>query len=278
MSDSQAFTVKFWGVRGGIPTPDTATREFGGNTPCVEVRCGERLIIFDAGTGMRPFGLALDQSKPVEGDIFFSESRFDHACGLPFFGPGYNPNNAFSVWAGHLPPNGGIQAELTDMMTSPLFPIPLHFIGGLKTFNDFQAGDSLSPRPGITVETAPLKHPSGATGYRVEFGGRALAYISNTAHEPGQHDAGIVALMRDADLAIYDSFYSDDDMPADLATQGHSTWQEGLRLLNAAGGKALATFQHHPDHDDARLREDQALLDERAPGSVVAYEGLELTL
>jgi len=278
MTGPQQFTVKFWGVRGGIPTPDIATREYGGNTPCVEVRCGDHLMIFDAGTGIRPFGLALDQSKPVEGDIFFSESRFDHACGLPFFGPGYNPGNAFAVWAGHLPPNGGIQAELTDMMTSPLFPIPLHFIGGLKTFNDFQAGDTLSPRPGVKVQTAPLKHPTGATGYRVEFGGRALSYISNTAHEPGHLDDAMVSLMNGVDLAIYDSFYSDDELASGARAQGHSTWQEGVRLLKAAGGKALATFQHHPDHDDAQLRAEQAALDDSAPGSFVSYEGLEVSL
>lgn len=278
MSSGTPFTVKFWGVRGGIPTPDTATRDFGGNTPCVEVRCGEHLLIFDAGTGMRPFGLALDQSRPVEGDIFFSESRFDHACGLPFFGPGYNPNNSFTVWAGHLPDGRGIQTELNEMMTSPLFPIPLHFIGGLKTFSDFSAGDRLTPRPGITITTARLKNPNGATGYRIEFDGRVLAYIGNTAHEPGKASEAVIGLMRDADLAIYDSFYNDDELSSGARALAHSTWQEGTRLLKASGAKALATFQHHPNHDDAQLRDEQAALEKIAPGSVVAYEGLELSL
>ena len=124
------FNLRFWGVRGGIPTTNADTLRFGGNTPCVEVHCGDHLIILDAGTGIRPFGLALDQSRPIEADIFFSVSRFDHACGLPFFGAGYNPANEFKVWAGHLGAGGSIENDLNELMTSPLFPIPLSFIGG----------------------------------------------------------------------------------------------------------------------------------------------------
>ena len=167
-SGSKDFQLRFWGVRGGIPTTNKGTLGFGGNTPCVEVRCGTHLIILECGTGIRPFGLALDQSQPIQADIFFSVSRFDHACGLPFFSAGYNPANEFKVWAGHLGSNGSIEQNLTNLMTSPLFPIPLSFIGGLKAWGDFVAGDSFEPRDGISVKTTALNTPIGATGYRID--------------------------------------------------------------------------------------------------------------
>jgi len=266
------FDLRFWGVRGGIPTTNAETLRFGGNTPCVEVHCGDHLIILEAGTGIRPFGLALDQSRPIHADIFFSVSRFDHACGLPFFGAGYNPANNFKVWAGHLGPGGSIEQNLTELMTSPLFPIPLSFIGGLKAWGDFTAGDEFEPRDGIRVRTAALNNPSGATGYRVEYGGKALGYVSNTGHQTDQPDETVLALIEDCDLVIYDSYYYDEEI-AKGALRGHSTWQEGLRLCQAAGAKRMAAFQHHPDHLDDELEQVQTVLDARLPGSFVASEG-----
>ena len=243
------FSLRFWGVRGGIPTTNAETLRFGGNTPCVEVHCGDHLIILEAGTGIRPFGLALDQSRPIKADIFFSVSRFDHACGLPFFGAGYNPANEFKVWAGHLGSGGSIEQDLNDLMTSPLFPIPLSFIGGLKQWGDFIAGDEFEPREGIRVRTAALNNPAGATGYRVEYGGKALGYVSNTGHCPDEPDENVLALIENCDLVIYDSYYYDEEV-TNGELSGHSTWQEGLRLCQAAGAKRIAAFQHHPDHFD----------------------------
>ena len=219
------FNLRFWGVRGGIPTTNAQTRRFGGNTPCIEVHCGDHLIIFEAGTGIRPFG-----------------------------------------------PGGSIEQNLTDLMTSPLFPIPLSFIGGLKGWGDFIAGDEFEPREGIRVRTAALNNPSGATGYRIEYGGKVLGYVSNTGHRLNQPDETVLALIEDCDLVVYDSYYNDEEV-TDGELRGHSTWQEGLRLCQAAGAKRMAAFQHHPDHLDDELDQVQAVLEARLPGSFVAAEG-----
>ena len=56
---SGAMTVRFWGVRGSIACPGPSASRYGGNTPCVEVRCGGHTLIFDAGTGIRQLGNAL---------------------------------------------------------------------------------------------------------------------------------------------------------------------------------------------------------------------------
>src|SRR5665648_96060 len=44
--------VTFWGTRGSIATPGPATIAYGGNTSCVEVRCGTDILVFDAGAGI----------------------------------------------------------------------------------------------------------------------------------------------------------------------------------------------------------------------------------
>jgi len=83
----------------------------------------------------------------------------------------------------------------------------------------------------------------------------------------------LIDLMKDADVVIYDSYYCDNEFEASRAL-GHSTWQEGLRLCNAAGAKRLVAFQHSPRHDDKTLDAMQQSLDEQNPGSTVAFEGL----
>ncbi len=79
--------IRFWGVRGSIACPGADTARYGGNTSCVELRFGDRMVIFDAGTGLRLLGDAmLANGAPVDADIFFSHTHVDHVCGLPFFG------------------------------------------------------------------------------------------------------------------------------------------------------------------------------------------------
>ena len=48
--------IKFWGVRGSIPTPGTNFAKFGGNTSCVELNVDNKLIIFDMGSGLVKLG------------------------------------------------------------------------------------------------------------------------------------------------------------------------------------------------------------------------------
>ena len=269
------FVVRFWGVRGSIACPGEATARYGGNTACVEMRCGDRLLIFDAGTGLRLLGNALDDGGVVDADHFFSHSHFDHIIGLPFFFPAYKPENRFEVWAGHLNPDFTIEQALRLAMQAPLFPVPLDVFKAEMNFHDFSAGATLEPRPGIRVRTAALNHPDGATGYRVEYGGKSVCYVTDTEHVMGAPDQNILTLIADADIVIYDSTYTDEEFETYL-DWGHSTWQEGVRLCRAAGARTLVIFHHNPDHDDATM---DRIADEAAtafPGAIVAREGMIL--
>ncbi len=278
MGDRDDFRVKLWGVRGTVACPGPGTGRFGGNTPCVEVRCGPHQLILDAGTGLRVLGnaMAAVPGARYRAHIFLTHTHLDHITGLPFFKPAYEAGNCFELWAGHLLRSGtSLQRVLGRLMETPYFPVPLDIMHACIAFHDFEAGASLQPFPGVRVRTAPLVHPGGATGYRIEYGGRAVCYVTDTEHPERGHDETVLELIANAQIVIYDCTYTDAEMPR-FRGWGHSTWEEGVRLCELAGAERLIAFHHDPERDDAALEAIEAELAARLPGSLVAREGLEL--
>lgn len=276
VENQAAIRLRFWGVRGSIAAPGPSTARYGGNTSCIEVRCGSHLVLLDAGTGLRYLGAQLLAEAPLDADLLFTHTHFDHVCGLPFFKPFFQPQNRFRLWAGHLGGELTLQRVLREFMMAPLFPVPPEVFKADMAFRDFRGGDTLDLAPGLRVRTAVLNHPDGATGYRIEYGGKSVCYVTDTEHVPGTPDRNVLALIEGADIVIYDCMYTDEEYAKSYVGWGHSTWQEAVRLSKAAGVKKLVVFHHDPDHDDDRMdaigREVAAAL----PGAIVAKEGLEL--
>ena len=144
-------------------------------------------------------------------------------------------------------------------------------------FEDFQAGESFRLCPDVMVRTALLNHPSGATGYRIEHDGKAVCYVTDTEHVPGHPDQNILGLIEGADLVIYDSTYTEAEFPEHVSW-GHSTWNEGMRLCQAAGAKKLAIFHHDPDHDDEFMDIVETEATAAWEGNVVARENMEIRI
>ena len=274
-SGGQKFTVRFWGVRGSVATPGPDTLRYGGNTSCVEIWCGERRIVIDAGTGIRMLGRQMITEEPTDFDLLLSHTHLDHIEGLPFFPPAFAPGNVFRIWAGHLLPRITIEQALGQLMSAPLFPVPLDAFSNQAKYCDFRAGDALVLGPEVLVKTAMLDHPNHAVGYRIEYDGRSLCYISDTTHVHGQTNENVVSLIQDADLVIYDSMFTDPEF-ADRPDWGHSTWREGARLAKMAGVKTLVLFHHEPSRTDEELDELGKEAASHQPGTIVAQEGATL--
>lgn len=267
--------VRIWGARGSVACPGPETVRYGGNTACVEVRCGDRVLVLDGGTGIRGLGMALAEHEPAEIDVYLTHFHLDHVAGLPFFKAAYRPENRIRFHAARLNTEIGLRDILCRMMSPPLFPIPIDEFRAEVSFNEFDAGETLRPADGVRLETRLLNHPGGACGYRMVVGDRVIAYVTDTEHQPGRPDAAALTLMEGADIAIYDATYTD----AEFETHpgwGHSTWSEGVRLADTAGVGTLVLFHHDPSHDDAAM--DKIALDAAAarPGTLVAREGLVL--
>lgn len=270
------FSIRFWGVRGSIASPGPETVRYGGNTSCIEVRCGDSLLILDAGTGLRPLGRHLLANGRVELDLFLTHTHLDHVEGLPFFQPAFDPRNVIRIWAGHLTPNGTLIDVFRKLMSPPLFPIPPDAFRAKVEFRDFECGEVMHPRPGVRMATVALDHPGGAVGYRVEYDGRAVCYVSDTNHPgDGRVNPEIRDLVAGAEIVVYDAMFTDEEH-AQRPDWGHSTWREGARLCEEAGAGTLVLWHHDPIRSDDALDAIGAEADAARPGTLVAREGLIL--
>lgn len=276
MPSSADFFVRFWGVRGTVACPGPDYSRYGGNTTCLEIRCGERMLILDAGTGLRPLGVMLGEDGAIDADILLTHTHLDHISGLPFFRPFFKAQNRFRLCAGHLDGReGALREVLGRMMAAPLFPVPLEALSADISFHDFSAGETLDLGAGISVRTARLNHPNGATGYRIDYGGKAICLVTDNEHVPGELDQTIVDLVEGAEIFIYDATFTAAEYPK-FAGWGHSTWQEGVRIADAAKVRTYVVFHHAPEHDDDDMDAIAAELEKARPGSLIAYEGMVL--
>lgn len=272
------FTVQFWGVRGSIPCPGPQTVRYGGNTPCVAMQVGGKRLIFDCGTGVHVLGQSLLSQMPVEGNIFFTHSHWDHMQGFPFFTPAFIKGNSFNIYGAIAPDGSTIEQRLNDQMLHPNFPVPLQIMQANLNFCNVYAGQPIHIDD-ITIETAHLNHPGEAVGYRVNWRGGAAVYITDTEHFPDKLDENVLWLSRNADILIYDSTYTDEEYYSEKAPKvgwGHSTWQEAVKIAHAANVKTLVIFHHDPAHNDDFLDKVGKQAADKFPGAIMAREGLIL--
>ncbi len=274
------FCVQFWGVRGNVPTPGHQTVRYGGNTSCVEMRLGEKRLIFDAGTGLRVLGMNLLKQMPLEAYMFFSHTHWDHIQGFPFFVPGFIPINCFHIYGAIAPDGSTIKERLSDQMVHPNFPVPIEVMQADMKFNDLVPGDIIK-LDDIKIETAPLNHPNVAVGYRVTWQGHTAVYCSDTEHFPDRFDQNVLDLARDADLLIYDAAYTNEEYYHEKFPRmgwGHSTWQVGVEVAKKANVKQVVMYQHDPYHSDDFLDQVAADLQAEFPNGILAREGMILKL
>ena len=190
--------------------------------------------------------------------------------------PCYSRSNTVRLWAGNLLPRFRLGEVIEQMMAAPLFPIRHDIFDADLEFRDFHVGETLTPSSAIKLRTIRLNHPDGATGYRLEYDGRSIAYITDHGFTAILL-INITSFLSDVDLLICDCTYTAAELHTHLGW-GHSSWQQGMQLAVAARAKRFCLFHHDPDHDDPQLDKIAAEVSKQHPASMVAYEGLTVEI
>ena len=279
--------IKFWGVRGSIPTPITPRQleskiaavvqrikpedieseearslfvsnlpesllnTVGGNTTCVEVKLndGSRIII-DAGTGLRELGLDLMRKRETGKvfNIFFTHMHWDHLQGLPFFDPAYLPQNTINF----LSPAENLEKNLKEQMRIPFFPVTMETMGARKNFK-YLDGNSLSIGDAV-ISWRRVKHPGGCFAYKIEENGRSFIFSTDTElrKKDFEKTEENEKFFLGADILVLDSQYTLDEA-IDKYDWGHSSYSQAVEFASTWKIKKLGLFHHEPKYADNKL-------------------------
>ena len=256
-------TVRFWGTRGSIPTPGRATEKYGGNTCCLELRCGDMPIVLDAGSGIRELGetwSAEFAGEPIRASLLFTHLHWDHIQGFPFFSPAYQAGNVL-VCYGEDRPSGGIRELLSGQMQGDYFPVPISAMHSQLEFRttteEFAVGD-------LTVRTCRLPHPGGSLAYRVasdqsvfvfatdcelDQAARNTADVQSDPNAPRDYTPELLGFFRGADLLVIDCQFLDDEYRQRYGW-GHNSIATVVDLCAQVHPHMVGLFHHDPHHGD----------------------------
>lgn len=264
--------IRFWGVRGSIPSPGVGTSRYGGNTSCVEVitKSGESIVL-DAGTGIRLFGADyLNRRKRSDTiHIFISHVHWDHIQGFPYFRPAYLADMNIHIYSGM-----DIRKLLAGQMKPPYFPYNFH---DLKSKLKFHVLDNSGIRiAGCRVKPFSLVHPQEAYGFIISEAGRKVVYSSDTENEAGENYGRLIKLIAGVDVLLYDAQYTPEEYTNHRTGWGHSTYEAAADIAKKAGVGKLVLFHHEPGHDDKMVKWIEGKARELFPATIAAREGMVL--
>ena len=277
--------VEFWGVRGSVPSPGPTTIRYGGNTSCVSITADNKILILDAGTGIRNLGSAIISKPDLEIFVIVTHSHWDHIQGFPFFTPIYQPNRPVHMFP-TLHKKNVVLASLIDQMDGAHFPITPDQVPSNFNFVTENPLEFLGSN-GFHLEMVPMNHPGKAFGYKITIDDKIICYFTDNEIDPPYEKSielnELTNQCRNADILIHDAQYTEDDMPLKHGW-GHSLISQVTELGKSAEVKNLVYYHHDPERTDDLLDKEleKAAKTLKENGSSVqpyfAYEGLKLTL
>ena len=252
MKNAAGVQLRFWGVRGSIPTPAPENLGFGGNTTCLELRLANGdVVVIDGGTGAHKLGLSLvdgPQGRAANLHFLMTHFHWDHIQGIPFFAPLYNASNHVTFHSRREPE--AVREILEGQMTHPYFPVNFELLAAKR---DFVRLTEEPLRYGeLVVRSFPLNHPQGATGFRLESHGAVIVHACDHEHGDPKLDRILLEHAEDADVLVYDAQFTPEEYVSKQGW-GHSTWLEATRIAREAKVKQLVLTHHDPSHNDEML-------------------------
>jgi phosphoribosyl 1,2-cyclic phosphodiesterase len=281
---SGGVAITFYGVRGSTPCAGPEFARYGGHSSCVVLESRDQPpIIFDLGTGLRPYGLTYE--GVYHGTALLSHLHWDHMQGLPFFLPLHQEGATLDIY-GPRQAEGSLGEVFAQMMRPPFFPIRPADLPGEIRFHDTAEDDF--PVGLAKVRSRWVRHVGPTLGFRVEWNGLSIAYLPD--HGPGTvvSDAddyippGVLELCDGVDVLIHDAQHTSSEYEP-KRHWGHCTVEYALHVARESGTRNLVLFHHDPLHGDDdmdRIANDAGELGARMgiPEVTVARDGLELHL
>ncbi|MBX3172202.1 MAG: response regulator [Candidatus Eremiobacteraeota bacterium] len=252
---TETISLGFWGTRGTMPMSGPQTLRYGGNTACISLTFPDgHVFVFDAGTGIYPLaGQLMGQGKKLNGTVLLSHPHWDHINFLPFFTPLFVPGNQFEIVGAD---QDGLSLEqlVANQMDGVHFPITPSEWGARVGYRSLGEGCyDIGP---AKVSTMLLCHPGNCLGYRVDFGGLKIAYVTDNELYPEDSDMfspvylqRLTEFVSHCDLLITDTSYTDEEYPKRI-NWGHSALSRVVNLARQAQVKELYLFHHVPEHTD----------------------------
>lgn len=265
------FTIH--GARGSTPVAHPTARRFGGETTCCSLQLGdERILLFDAGTGIRRVAADLGLGRDVPPiALFFTHFHLDHVLGLALWPLRFQAGTDLLLLGSHtVAPNW--PESLARLFREPYWPAPLEGLGARVRYADLPGEGVSTDFPPARIRWHRVQHPQGCIAYRIDVAGRGIVFATDVEHGPAPDDS-FVAFCRGADVLIHDAQYT----LAEYETcrgRGHSTWQSAADMARQAGVARLVFTHHDVDRSDDEL--DSLVGDARKvfPATEAAYDGM----
>ena len=271
--------VRFHGVRGSTPCQSDDIRRYGGNTSCVSIDApGQAPLLLDMGTGLRYYGKRVPVDELFRGNCLLTHLHWDHVQGLPFFAPLLREGSSLDVYGPAQDDGRTLEDVVSVTIRPPLFPVSVDELPGSVTFHDTADSEFAIGDYNVTARLVP--HLGPTLGFRVEFDGHSVAYLSDH-QQPFDGSLSVASgpmdLVEGVDLLIHDAQYTQSEFAA-KSTWGHCTIDYAVWLAAEAGVKRLALFHHDParrdDDLDELLRCAAATGERRGVEVIAASEGL----